>query len=155
MNHSEEEYGNVYVAQFTGQRNLMKVGFTMRLENRLRVLSMTHGEVLRVAAVPVAREVGFGCSFAGKWWGGYARGGEGRNYCQNAKNSILKKVEKLHNVYFSSTSYDDVEIEQSNSMLYCDIPYKDTTGYSVGNFNHEQFYTWAKKMKVLGHTAGK
>jgi len=96
--------------------------------------------------------VGFGCSFAGKWWGGYARGGEGRNYCQNAKNSVLKKAEKLHNVYFSSKPYDAVKIEQPNSMLYCDIPYKDTTGYSVGQFNHEQFYSWTKKMKIRGHT---
>ncbi len=35
--------------------------------------------------------VGFGCSFSGKWFGGYCRDGTGRNYCLNAKNSLAKK----------------------------------------------------------------
>lgn len=34
-----------------------------------------------------------------------------------------------------------------DSVIYCDIPYKDTGGY-VGkgsNFNHERFYEWCLK----------
>jgi DNA adenine methylase len=96
--------------------------------------------------------VGFGCSFSGKWWGGYARGGEGRDYCKNAKNSTLKKAKHLSNVYFSCMPYYAVEIEYPNSMLYCDIPYKNTTGYSTGQFNHELFYAWAKEKAMQGHT---
>ena len=37
-------------------------------------------------------------------------------------------------------------------MLYCDIPYRNTTGYSTGSFNHDEFYSWAVAMKSLGHT---
>ena len=29
--------------------------------------------------------VGFGCSFAGKWFGGYCKDNTNRNYCLNAK----------------------------------------------------------------------
>lgn len=96
--------------------------------------------------------VGFGCSFSGKWWGGYARGGEGRSYCQNAKNSTLKKMQTMEDVILVTCSYKDINIAHKNAMIYCDIPYKNTTSYSVGQFNHEQFYTWAKMMKWKGHT---
>lgn len=94
--------------------------------------------------------VGFGCSFAGKYWGGYARGGD-RNYCANAKNSTLKKIAKMQDVLFTTGEYWMMNVVHPNSMLYCDIPYKDTTGYSVGSFDHERLYAWARKMKLLGH----
>jgi len=96
--------------------------------------------------------VGFGCSFAGKYWGGYACGGEGRNYCRNAKNSTLKKMETMQDVLFVTYDYQQMNIAHKNAMIYCDIPYKGTTDYSVGAFNHEAFYTWAKKQKWKGHT---
>lgn len=96
--------------------------------------------------------VGFGCSFAGKYWGGYARGGEGRNYCQNAKNSTLKKMETMQDVLFVTCDYQQMNIAHKSAMIYCDIPYKDSVGYSVGAFNHEAFYTWARKQKWKGHT---
>lgn len=36
--------------------------------------------------------VGFGCSFAGKWFGGYARGHGGKlGYADTSKRSLLKK----------------------------------------------------------------
>ena len=35
--------------------------------------------------------VGFGCSFTGKWWGGYATS-PSSNYCKNAYNSQEKLV---------------------------------------------------------------
>jgi len=46
--------------------------------------------------------------------------------------------EKIHAV---STDYRNVEI-LSDSVVYCDIPYKGTDGYGVA-FDHEQFYDWA------------
>ena len=36
----------------------------------------------------------------------------------------------------------------NNSVIYCDIPYKNTTQYSaVGNFDHDAFYRWCKEQK--------
>lgn len=96
--------------------------------------------------------VGFGLSYSGKWWGGYCRGGLGRNYCLNAKNSLLKKFENLKDVVFSNEDYKNIKIPD-NSLVYCDIPYKDTTQYSkreVGVFDYEYFYGWCKQKEAEG-----
>lgn len=93
--------------------------------------------------------VGFGLSFSGKWWGGYARDGSNRNYCMNAKNSILKKHKTLGTVEFYSGSYEYCQIPHK-ALVYCDIPYKNTTKYSTGDFNHEEFYKWAENKRDCG-----
>lgn len=90
--------------------------------------------------------VGFGCSFAGKWFGGYAHDGK-RNYCLNAYNSVLNKLKNLKNVMFYNLDYSEVDIPKG-SFVYCDIPYKNTTPYckkEVGEFNHEEFYQWVRE----------
>ena len=94
--------------------------------------------------------IGFGCSFSGKYFGGYARGGEGRNYALNAKNTLLKKHDNMKDVQFFCSSYNQVQIPE-NSLVYCDIPYKGTTEYSTASFLHEEFYFWCKDMKDKGH----
>ena len=91
--------------------------------------------------------VGFGCSFAGKWFGGYARNNRGDNYCLNVHNSTLKKLEQLNGVIFYNEDYSQVNIPKG-SLVYCDIPYKNTTPYcknEVGIFNHEEFYQWVRE----------
>lgn len=94
--------------------------------------------------------VGFGCSFSGKWWGGYAKDGGDRNYCLNAYNSVKDKVSLLNGVVFSGLNYYDVNAPKG-SLIYCDIPYKDTTQYSaVEPFNHDKFYSWAVSMVECG-----
>ena len=91
--------------------------------------------------------VGFGCSYSGKWFGGYCRDNTNRNYCLNAKNSNLKILKKINNVVFYNKDYNDVEIP-FGSLIYCDIPYKNTTQYcknEVGVFNHDEFYQWVRE----------
>ena len=44
----------------------------------------------RDACDPMTAFAGFGCSFAGKYFGGYARDNTGRNYASNAKNSLMQ-----------------------------------------------------------------
>ena len=90
--------------------------------------------------------VGFGCSFAGKWFGGYAQSDRWKNYCISAKRGCLKKIQHLHNVKFLNLDYSQVNIPKG-SFVYCDIPYKGTTPYcknEVGVFDHEQFYKWVR-----------
>ncbi len=97
--------------------------------------------------------VGFGCSFSGKWFGGYAKSGD-RNYCLNAKNSVLLKSSKLGAVKFTNHDYKEVELPE-NSLIYCDIPYRNTTPYcksEVGVFDHEEFYSWVKDKIREGHS---
>lgn len=88
--------------------------------------------------------VGFGCSFSGKWWGGYARcKTKPRNYCGEAKRTLLKKIQKLRNVNFSCCSYDFWY--PRDTLIYCDIPYFGTTEYK-DKFNYENFYNWSRVM---------
>ena len=96
--------------------------------------------------VPLTGFVGFGLSYSGKWFGGYCRDGKDRNYCLNAKNSNNKILDKIKDVKFYNLDYDEVDIPEG-SLVYCDIPYKNTTQYcksEVGEFNHEEFYQWVK-----------
>ena len=93
--------------------------------------------------------IGFGGSFAGKYFGGYARGG-GNNYFIQAKNGIAKKIKTMSNVIFSNKSYQDVDLPQK-SVIYCDIPYKNAVGYTQGSFCHEEFYSWCVDKKSQGH----
>lgn len=95
--------------------------------------------------------IGFGCAFAGDWFKGFAKCNRGDDYYMNALNSTNKKATKLQGVIFSQGSYKDVKGIPDNSLIYCDIPYKGTTAYSVGGFNHEEFYAWAIDMKKKGH----
>lgn len=94
--------------------------------------------------------IGFGCSFSGKWFGGYARDGKGkRNYADEAKRGIEKKLDNLHLVKFENKDYKDVEIPLG-SLVYCDIPYEKRLGYckkEVGEFNHNEFYKWVDDNK--------
>ena len=46
-------------------------------------------------------------------------------------------------------SYDAVEIEP-NSVIYCDIPYRNTAAYeNVVAFDYDKFYDWALRQKEL------
>ena len=96
--------------------------------------------------------VGFGCSFAGKWFGGYAKDKTNRNFCLNAHNSIMKKMKSFrNNTRFHCTDYK--MLDPMDSIVYCDPPYQGTTEYSMGEFNHALFWEtmriWAKKNVVL------
>lgn len=44
--------------------------------------------------------VGFGCSFGGKWFGGYARNKTGTNYAEQSKRSLLKDMATLQDAQF-------------------------------------------------------
>lgn len=71
--------------------------------------------------------VGFGCSFAGKWFGGYAKDNTGRNFCLNAYNSIMRKMEGFEDTEFSCEDYGN--LDPSGYLIYCDPPYGGTTQY--------------------------
>jgi DNA adenine methylase len=86
--------------------------------------------------------IGFGCSYSGKWFGGYCRDSTGRNYAKNAKNSVLKKLNNLKDVKFDCCNFSDVS--PANSVVYCDPPYQNTTEYSVV-FSSDEFWAWARQ----------
>jgi DNA adenine methylase len=103
---------------------------------------------------PLKGFIGFGCSYSGKWFGGYARGndnaGTPRNYALESKNNILKQRDKLLGVKFFDLPYNDLEIPR-DSIIYCDPPYEGTTSYK-DKFNHEKFWEWCRGMSFQGHS---
>jgi DNA adenine methylase len=87
--------------------------------------------------------IGFGCSFAGKWFGGYARD-KNRNFALNAYNSLNKKMNSMKNVTFIQGSYNKIDAPK-NAIIYCDPPYTGTTGYdAVGKFEFTLFWEWVR-----------
>lgn len=102
--------------------------------------------------------IGYGCSFGGKWFGGYARY-KGRNYAVSTKRVLEKKIESLYRAKFGSVSYEAwSDCELSDSIIYCDPPYRNTTGYTrVGAFDSDKFWStigsWDGTVFVSEYTA--
>jgi DNA adenine methylase len=97
---------------------------------------------------------GIGCSYSGKWFGGYARGnadnGQSRNYCLESKKNILKQYQGLQGIKIYNVDYEYLDIPD-NSIIYCDHPYANTTKY-IGGFNYPRFWSWCEKMTKDGHS---
>lgn len=91
--------------------------------------------------------VGFGCSFGGKFFGGYART-PGRNYAAESKRNVLKQIKTLQDVLFLHSDYRTLYIPPG-STVYCDPPYVGTTKYKVG-IDHDKFWQWCRELKNEG-----
>lgn len=100
---------------------------------------------------PLKGFVLFCCSFAGKWNGGYAReaGSNTSTFATRGKNNLLAQLPSLLGISFTSGSYLELKLPPA-SLIYCDPPYKGTTGYK-DKFNHEEFYDWCLSKHDEGH----
>jgi DNA adenine methylase len=102
---------------------------------------------------PLYSYVGFVLSYGGKWWGGWRRDSEGkRDYVKEAYNNAKKQSENLKACNLLCLPYEKLEIPK-NSTIYCDPPYKKTTGYGTcnNNFGYDEFYKWCYEKKREGH----
>lgn len=90
------------------------------------------------------------CSYAGKFWGGFARGndtkGNPRNFASEQFRNLKKQAKGLVGAKFTVGSYEDMNIPYG-STVYCDPPYANTTGYK-GGFDHEAFWFWCDGLVV-------
>ena len=102
---------------------------------------------------PITSWVRFVCSFGGKFENGYAReaGSDDSTFCGYGKRNALKQSPKIQDVEFICCSYLDLTDKITNSIIYCDPPYQNTTGYKTGQFNHEEFFDWCRLMKSKGN----
>lgn len=89
--------------------------------------------------------VGFGCSFGGKWFGGYARNKTNTNYAKQSKKSLLKDMNELTDAEFVCKDYKDVVLPEG-CVIYADPPYNNTTGYSKEKFNSDEFWEYARNV---------
>ena len=94
--------------------------------------------------------VGFCASYNGKWWGGYANGvktkiGTIRNYTDEAIKNLVKQASNLKDIHFECKSFEACN-NVKGFVIYCDIPYQNSTKYATDDFPYEKFYSWCKKM---------
>jgi len=72
----------------------------------------------------------------------------------------LKNIDRMYrfndkNFTMSNLSYENVDLslyEPNKTIIYCDIPYKNTsqTGYTNEQFNYENFYNHCKEWHKQG-----
>lgn len=104
-----------------------------------RAVSQQEYENLRHAPSSALRGfVGYGCSWGGKWFGGYAKT-EGRNYADESSRALLRDIEKMGNVAFGDLDYRRIR-PIPGSVVYADPPYKGTTDYRGLDFDSSVFW---------------
>ena len=100
--------------------------------------------------------VGFLASYNGKFFGGRAgtvrtKIGTIRNYYDEAKRNLLAQIPNLSGIEFDEFDYQQLDMSKfKGGVIYCDIPYKNTTGYQQ-TFNHDEFWEWADKEKIISY----
>lgn len=105
--------------------------------------------------------IGYMASFNGRMFsGGYSghnvkiKNGGYRDYITESINNIREQL-RTHNfrgINWYSGDYYDIPIPD-NSLIYCDIPYKNTKQYEFSkDFDYGMFYDWCRAMKEDGCT---
>ena len=85
--------------------------------------------------------IGWMGSYNGRFFdGGYSGKSGGRDYVNEQIRNTEKQIEKLKGIKFTEGNYDEIDYPE-NSIIYCDIPYKDTKQYATSKgFNHDKFW---------------
>ncbi len=97
--------------------------------------------------------IGSGCSFGGKWFGGYARGGinsDGtpRNHQGESARAVLRHAVGIRHATILHRSYEQWPID-AGCVVYADPPYAGTLGYG-SDFDHAQFWSVADEWVEAG-----
>jgi DNA adenine methylase len=99
--------------------------------------------------------VGFGCSFGGKFFGGYARQKKDAKHtgdiCGAAKKGLLKKAAILRQSGVVVTRQNFLDyMPPSPTVVYCDPPYEGTTSYT-SMVDSAQFWRHCEFLALVGH----
>lgn len=101
--------------------------------------------------------IGFGGSFGGKWFGGYAKGGfnsdgSPRNHQAESARAILKIRDAVSDSavgLFRNRSFEDW-CPTARTVIYCDPPYAATQGYDTGKFDTPKFWDTVREWSASG-----
>ena len=102
--------------------------------------------------------VGFGGSFGGRWFEGYARGGYNanstpRNHQAESARAVIKDSKTMKAQINTEVFCADaltLKVE-SNEVIYCDPPYAGTKNYSkTSSFDHNKFWQVAQSWAETG-----
>lgn len=92
--------------------------------------------------------LGYGCSFGGKFFNGFARGGTNskgvpRNVVAETSRNLIRMRPKLQGIQMKVADYLTIDTGEGN-VVYADPPYKNTTKYKE-NFDHDKFWEWCRE----------
>lgn len=90
---------------------------------------------------PLTAFIGIGCSFGGKWFGGYARQ-KGYNFAAGGSRALQKQLPYIKDVVFECGDYR--QFTPQNCLIYCDPPYANVTGYKE-KFDSISFWETMRK----------
>ncbi len=108
-------------------------------------------QTLKAATTPSARRgfVGFGASFGGTWWGGFARRrfAAGKPATVQPHQEARKSCWFLHgrDITFTLADYTTVP---DDALVYADPPYRGTKPYKGSPaFDHDAFWSWVRNRR--------
>lgn len=94
--------------------------------------------------------VGFCASFGAKYFGGYARNYKGDNsgdWSASAIKALKQQSQNFENIEFIQMDFRDINKDNiKNSVIYCDIPYRNATKYKTPSFPYEEFYDFVREL---------
>lgn len=102
---------------------------------------------------PMTAFAGFGLSYGGKWFGGYASNNRGDDFCGAATNAINRKLEACADVEFTNLDFRRFEVRPGD-LVYSDAPYFGTTtfGFFQEPFPFDEYIEATKRWAALGAT---
>lgn len=94
--------------------------------------------------------IGYMASYNGIFYHSYSGiGSDGKDYVKASMDNIKKQLPLMNGITLDCCSYDGLDIPEK-SIIYCDPPYKGTSGYGV-KFEYDKFYDWCFSKKDEGH----
>lgn len=97
--------------------------------------------------------VGFMGSFNGRFFDGGYSGHDvnGRDYISEQIRNTESQINNIRGCNFTASDYTELAIPRK-SIIYCDIPYKDTKQYCYSkNFDYDMFWNYAARKTTEGH----
>lgn len=76
-----------------------------------------------------------------------------QNFQRLERLQSLESLENLEKLTISKADYKDIFVSEPTTVIYCDPPYINTSGYEdairESGFNHAEFYDWCEAQKGL------
>jgi DNA adenine methylase len=107
-------------------------------------------------ADPLKAFIGFGCSFGGKWFGGFGRrritAKNPHSVCHVSRVSLKKRVAQIRSVLLQCLPFDAIT-PSAGCLLYLDPPYSNTTLAGSTPFDQSRFLdlceSWARAGSIV------
>lgn len=94
--------------------------------------------------------IGYELSFGAKWFGGYVERNDKKHRGDiYSYKSCVKQSANLQGIKFINKNFQELPSDKiKNYVIYCDIPYRNTTNYKTDKFPYDEFYNWVKVMSI-------